>query len=135
MIGNSETMTYGTSYVQGFGPESGNKDITPRRRSSRLNTVARGAPPPQTCATTIATMTQATTPLSPPLPLQRRTLPNPKQGAQVQFQAHWQEAQSLATATTNPRQEVHPNAAAAASRATQRAQAQATQPASQDVAA
>lgn len=43
MAGNSETTTNGTSYVQGFGSKSGDEDIAPRWRSSRLNTMTRGA--------------------------------------------------------------------------------------------
>ncbi|CAN6567880.1 unnamed protein product [Malus baccata var. baccata] len=46
MVGNSKTTTNGTLYVQGFGLESGDEDIAPRRRSSRLNTTAERALPP-----------------------------------------------------------------------------------------
>ncbi|KAM1948856.1 hypothetical protein ACFX15_008989 [Malus domestica] len=46
MTRNLEITMNGTSYVQGFGLNDGDRGIAPSQRSTRLNTMASGAESP-----------------------------------------------------------------------------------------
>ncbi|KAM1854339.1 hypothetical protein ACFX14_010192 [Malus domestica] len=60
MTRNSETTTSGTSYIQGFGPSDGDRDIALPQQSMRLNMMtSRVAPSPQ--RTIVAMPTAAAT--------------------------------------------------------------------------